>query len=81
MIIMENVTKKYPGDVTGVSNISLHIQEGEFVFVVGKSGSGKSTLMKLLLKKNLTRTEIRYITTIIYLTMLQENHYRISEET
>ena len=51
MIIMENVTKKYPGDVTGVSNISLHIQEGEFVFVVGKSGSGKSTLMKLLLKE------------------------------
>ena len=48
---MENVTKKYPGDVTGVSNISLHIQEGEFVFVVGKSGSGKSTLMKLLLKE------------------------------
>ena len=51
MIIMENVTKKHPGDVTGVSNISLHIQEGEFVFVVGKSGSGKSTLMKLLLKE------------------------------
>ncbi|GAB6160150.1 cell division ATP-binding protein FtsE [Howardella ureilytica] len=51
MIIMENVTKQYPGDVTGVSNISLHIQEGEFVFVVGKSGSGKSTLMKLLLKE------------------------------
>ena len=51
MIIMENVTKKYPGDVTGVSNISLHIQEGEFVFLVGKSGSGKSTLMKLLLKE------------------------------
>lgn len=51
MIIMENVTKKYPGDVTGVSKISLHIQEGEFVFVVGKSGSGKSTLMKLLLKE------------------------------
>ena len=51
MIIIENVTKKYPGDVTGVSNISLHIQEGEFVFVVGKSGSGKSTLMKLLLKE------------------------------
>lgn len=51
MIIMENVTKQYPGDVAGVSNISLHIQEGEFVFVVGKSGSGKSTLMKLLLKE------------------------------
>ena len=51
MIIMENVTKKYPGDVTGVSNISLHIQEGEFVFVVGSSGSGKTTMIKLLMKE------------------------------
>ena len=51
MIIMENVTKQYPGDVTGVSNISLHIQEGEFVFVVCKRGSVKYTLMKILIKE------------------------------
>lgn len=35
----------------GVENIHLHIQKGEFVFIVGSSGSGKSTLMKLLLKE------------------------------
>lgn len=51
MIIMENVSQSYPGHVVGVQNVSLHVEKGEFVFVVGKSGSGKTTLMKLLLKE------------------------------
>ena len=51
MIHMNNVTKVYPNGYTGVENINLHINKGEFVFIVGSSGSGKSTLMKLLLKE------------------------------
>ena len=53
MIIMEDVTKTYSSgsDVPALNGINLHIQEGEFVFIVGKSGSGKSTLIKLLLKE------------------------------
>lgn len=51
MIHMNNVTKVYPNGSTGVENINLHINKGEFVFIVGSSGSGKSTLMKLLLKE------------------------------
>ena len=51
MIHMNNVTKVYPNGSTGVENINLHINKGEFVFIVGWSGSGKSTLMKLLLKE------------------------------
>ena len=53
MIIMEDVTKTYSSgsDVPELNGINLHIQEGEFVFIVGKSGSGKSTLIKLLLKE------------------------------
>ena len=34
-----------------MNGINLHVQKGEFVFIVGKSGSGKSTLIKLLLKE------------------------------
>ena len=51
MIIMENVSKTYAKDIVGISNVSLHVKKGEFVFVVCKSRSGKSTLMKLLLKE------------------------------
>lgn len=51
MIHMNNVTKVYSNGSTGVENINLHINKGEFVFIVGSSGSGKSTLMKLLLKE------------------------------
>ena len=51
MIHMNNVTKVYPNGSTGVENINLHINKGEFVFIVGSSGSGKSTLMKQLMKE------------------------------
>lgn len=37
--------------VPALNGINLHVQKGEFVFIVGKSGSGKSTLIKLLLKE------------------------------
>lgn len=51
MIIAEYVVKTYSSDVAALNGINLHIQKGEFVFIVGKSGSGKSTLIKLLLKE------------------------------
>ena len=51
MITLENVVKSYPNGVGAINGISLHIERGEFVFVVGDSGSGKSTLIKLLMKE------------------------------
>ncbi len=51
MIVLERVTKTYPGDIKALKGISLKVQKGEFVFVVGESGSGKTTLFKLLLKE------------------------------
>ena len=51
MITMENVSKAYVEGIPDIKNISLHIDRGEFVFIVGDSGSGKSTLIKLLLKE------------------------------
>ena len=48
MIRLKNVAKIYPPNIVGLEGVSLHIQPGEFVSVVGQSGTGKSTLAKLL---------------------------------
>lgn len=51
MIVFENISKTYGKNVKAVRNLNLHIEKGEFVFVMGDSGSGKSTLIRLLLKE------------------------------
>ena len=51
MIKLEHVSKSYSAGIPALNDISLNIEEGEFVFIVGNCGSGKSTLIKLLLKE------------------------------
>ena len=51
MIKLTNVSKAYSTGIPALNDVNLHIEEGEFVFVVGESCSGKSTFIRLLLKE------------------------------
>ncbi len=51
MIEIKNLNKIYSEGNRALKNINITIEDGEFVFIMGKSGSGKSTLLKLLLKE------------------------------
>ena len=53
MIKIENLHKYYNGDtyqVQALKNVSLSINEGEYLSIMGRSGSGKTTLMNVLLE-------------------------------
>lgn len=51
MIIMKNVYKTYTNGVTALHGIDIHIEKGEFCYVVGPSGAGKSTFVKLIFRE------------------------------
>lgn len=51
MIRMKDVYKKYKNGVSALNGIDIHIEKGEFVYVVGPSGAGKSTFIKLIYRE------------------------------
>ena len=49
MIRLTDVVKEYPNGTHALNGLTMEIQDGEFVFMVGPSGSGKSTVIKVLI--------------------------------
>ncbi|HKJ15912.1 MAG TPA: cell division ATP-binding protein FtsE [Xanthomonadales bacterium] len=59
MITFENVTKRYPGGLKALQEVSFELVAGEMAFLTGHSGAGKSTLMRLILMlDNATRGQV-----------------------
>ena len=50
VLVLHDVTKRYPNGKVALHDVDLIVPEGDFVFLVGPSGAGKSTLIKLLIR-------------------------------
>ena len=51
IVELRRATKVYPGGHVALDRVSLRVDRGEFVFLVGPTGCGKSTLIKLLIRE------------------------------
>ena len=53
MIEFRGVHKTYDSGIKALKDVNIHIDKGEFVFIVGASGAGKSTFLKLMMREEI----------------------------
>lgn len=73
MIVMKNLIKTFPGGITAVNDISLHIAQGETIGLIGANGAGKTTLIKMICGL--------YLPTSGYIRVFGENPYGRKSKT
>jgi cell division transport system ATP-binding protein len=95
MIVFERVSKRYPGGVNALMDVSFNVEEGEMVFLTGRSGAGKSTLLRLILmlerstrgrvlvnNRNLSETRHRHAPKVRQsIGMIFQDHKLLSDKT
>lgn len=69
MLVISDVSKVFPSGAIALQDVNVHIEPGEFVFVVGPSGAGKSTFIRMLLREMLPTTGNIYVNGIDILNL------------
>lgn len=77
---MKYAVKIYENGVKALNNISLTIDEGEFVYITGQSGSGKSTLIKSLYREEKLTSGELIVNDINISEMKDENIYQLRQQ-
>ena len=77
LIRIKNVEKTYKTGVTAIYDLSLNIEKGEFVFIIGSTGCGKSTLIKMLYREEKPTSGIINIGGINVSKLKNRNVYKI----
>ena len=77
LIKIKDVKKTYKTGVTAIQNLSLNIEKGQFVFIIGSTGCGKSTLIKMLYREEKPTSGIINIGGINVSKLKNRNVYKI----